>query len=115
MIPLRVPKPLFLVDNMNTPLDINEAIAIYIGYGLNSFPKEDESRLIKKYGEKNGNDLHARVRGILKELGEIQPDWNNDSLITAAEKASRFVASTHPELDETAIKAMQWIFTWWWK
>jgi hypothetical protein len=94
---------------------INEAVPLYVGYGITSFPNEDASRLAAQFGPELGRQLESEVKSLLDELDQLKPDWNTHSLLSAAKWAGEELKSKHPDLDSKAIDAFEWIFSWWWK
>ena len=95
--------------------ELNQAIVLYVGWNLSSYPSEDESRLLEHFGEVKGMELAKRVRSILEDLKQTQPDWNSQDLAEAAKWAVGKVAARHWLLDRQAKAALEWTFSWWWK
>lgn len=95
--------------------DLNEAIARYIGWSISAFPKEDAARVVERFGMVLAPALVERVRALLDELRAIQPDWTRHTLVTASRSAAMLMKNGHPELDDPAVAAFEWIYSWWWK
>lgn len=96
-------------------MSLNDAIVIYLGYGKEICPKECSGCVTEKYGEIEGGKLVAEVRSLLGELNELKPDWSEHTLDSAAKRASCQMRNNHEELDELAISAFGWVFSWWWR
>lgn len=94
---------------------LNTAIPLYVGYGVSSFPKEDATRLVGPFGPELGAQLAAQISKLLAELDGIKPDWSKHDLVTASKWAVAELKRSHPELDEKATAALEWIYSWWWK
>ena len=94
--------------------DISIAVSLYLGYGLTSFPKEDASRLVPRFGS-NASRLETQVRALLTELDSVRPDWNAHSLASGSQWAVAQLRSAHPELEDDAVNALVWTYAWWWK
>lgn len=95
--------------------DVSLALVIFLGYGVEPYPKEDPARIEKEFGSERASALEERVRPILSEFAALKPDWSRHSLAAAAEWAGKEMKRRHPELSEESIRAMSWIFTWRWK
>ena len=95
--------------------DFNNAITLYIGWKINPFPKEDEGRVLDRFGLAAGGVLVTRVRAILDELQQLQPNWNEHDLVSASKWAADQIKLKNPELDDAAIAALEWIYSWWCK
>jgi hypothetical protein len=100
---------------MNDETNLSSAVSLFIGRGKSAYPKEDVTRLIAAFGPKIAADLEPRVRGLLAELDQIKPDWKVHDLVGAAKWAVGKLKAQHPELDEEAVAALEWIYSWWWK
>ncbi|HZV37022.1 MAG TPA: hypothetical protein VFB72_20770 [Verrucomicrobiae bacterium] len=91
----------------------NRAVRIYIGYGITSFPDQDQARLIAKFGPELGTLLYAKINTLLDELDHIKPD--TDTLILSSKRAAAELKQNHPELDPNTIDALEWIYSWGYK
>lgn len=94
---------------------VNEGIPLYLGYGVTSYPKEDASRLVQKYGTKVALEIEKEVQSLLTELEQLQPDWNKHTLVSGSKWAVAELRRIHPELDDHAADALEWVYSWWWK
>jgi hypothetical protein len=95
--------------------DLNHAIALYVGWNVSLYPNEDEIRVLSHFGEVEGTKLVERVRLILEELQQIQPNWEEHDLVSASKCAVESLASRHSTLNDEARAALEWIYSWWWK
>lgn len=95
--------------------DLNHAIALYVGWNVSPYPNESESRVLDHFGEEKGEQLVERVRSLLEELQQIQPNWEKHDLVSASKWAVGELASRHWALNSEAKAALEWIYSWWWK
>jgi hypothetical protein len=94
---------------------LNQAIPLFVGWGVSSFPKEDGKRIIDRFGLVEGRKLSAEVQALVDELRGITPDWSKHTLVSAGQWAVAQLKSRHPELSDEAASALNWLYTWWWK
>jgi len=94
---------------------INEAVPVFVGYGITVFPKLDGNRLTAKFGPEISIDLERQVKSLLDELKKLQPDWTSHTLVSASKWAVSELRRVHPELDDRAASALEWVYSWWWK
>ena len=93
--------------------DLDEAVALYIGWKTTSFPTEDARRVIDRFGPDASVALLARVRELLEELGRVRPDWTQHDLASASDWAADQVGQRHPALTKATRSALAWIYSWW--
>lgn len=93
----------------------SEAIILLLGQGISTHPNRDPQRLTERFGEELGLDLVQYSEAVLAELYASSPDWSNDDLHSATERAVVRVRSGHPELSDEALAALGWSFSWDWK
>jgi hypothetical protein len=94
---------------------LNEALVIYVGYGVERFPKDDAARLLPYFNQERSAQLVSEIRRILSDFNELRPDWTALSLDAAEIWARHEIAKRHPQLDDGSLKALGWVFTWWWR
>lgn len=94
---------------------LSRALVAYLGYGIDRFPKEDMSRLISTFGEELSTKLRPQVQEILAELGQLKPNWEVHTLESSGAWAKQEMKKRHPNLDNDALDALGWTFTWWWR
>ena len=59
--------------------------------------------------------LESQVVSLLEEVGRIQVDWSAHSLESAGEMARTEMHTRHPDLSDTALRALAWKFTFDWR
>lgn len=93
---------------------LNHAIVAYLGKaGSAAYPGKDEVAVIAVATETGSNpvELLAKVRAVDTEFQEIKVDWNSLNLEEGGDEAKRVMATRHPLLDEDALDALRWKFT----
>ncbi len=95
--------------------ELNQAVVLFIGYGVNPFPRCDGEALIRAYGNPLGSDLSSTVIKLTNELNQIPFDWNQVNLVSAGGLVRAEMHSRHPELDDKALDALTWKFTYDWR
>lgn len=100
---------------MIAPNATSAAVVCFLGYGRTTHPDEDSTRLVDEFGAETASKLELDVRRLLDELNNLKPDWTAHSLVTAGAWAKEEMHRGHPELDQAALEALEWAFTWWWR
>jgi hypothetical protein len=100
---------------MSVDKSLNTALQLYIGYKVIAWPQEEGSRLLAEFGPELGSQFEADAKQLLAELGQLNADWKNHTLVSGAKWAAGEMSRRHPELDAEAIAALAWIYSWWWK
>lgn len=96
---------------------LSQAIATYLGYGFLSYPEEG-SQSIARLLKNDGGSLDDRlplIEEMLKQLRSLRPDWTKHTLVSAGQWAKEEMRIKYPMLDDDALGALEWAFTWWWK
>ena len=94
---------------------LNEAIPLYIGVGFSPYPKEDEARLLDRFGSEEGKVVLEQVQAILSELQTFEPDWEKHTLLSGAKWAVEGLRNNHRDLTDESGSALEWIYSWWWR
>ena len=89
---------------------INEALLIYTGYGSSTFPRARTPQLVSRFGESEGSELKHRILTLLGELQQPVASDGKRSRKSVTEQAIEQLRPRHPELDESALKALAWTF-----
>ncbi len=90
---------------------INEAVAIYTAFGKSPFPRARSNDLIVQYGPERGAELKLRIVALLEDLQQSMPTGEKRSRKSVTEQAIEQFRPRHPELDESALKALAWTFS----
>lgn len=94
---------------------LNEAIPLYIGVGVSSYPKEDDARVLERFGSEAGHAILERVQTIVAELQSIETDWEKHTLVSGSKWAVEKLRSKHDDINDESGSALEWIYSWWWK
>jgi hypothetical protein len=94
---------------------INEALPIYLGVGVSSFPKKSVARLVASFGHSEAARLAAEADALIAELSALTPDWSRHSLVSGTDWAITQLRRAHPDLDDAAARALDWEFSYGWK
>lgn len=97
------------------PSMLSLAVIRYLGHGIALHPDENSARLVEEFGAETASGIEPYVRQLLDELNSLKPDWTVHTLVTAGAWAKDKMSRTHPELNEGALRALEWTFTWWWR
>lgn len=100
---------------MNDQNVLSMAVVRFLGYGAEKYPDESPSRLVDEFGLEMASKLESEVRQLLDELNSLKPDWSSQSLVMAGAWAKEEMRRAHPYLNEKALEALEWAFTWWWR
>jgi len=91
------------------------AVVRFLGYGRTIHPVEDLTQLVGEFGIETTSKLEPDIRQLLDDLNNLKPDWSVHSLVTAGAWAKEEMSRSHPELNQEALDALEWAFTWWWR
>lgn len=94
--------------------NLSLAVVRFLGYREKPYPAEDTHCLIRTFGETSAIKLQADVNQLLDELNQLKPDWGTHSLASAGAWAKEQMHYKHPDLNDEALDALGWTFTWWW-
>ena len=100
---------------MTDPNMVSLAVTRFLGYGIATYPDENSARLVDEFGAETASKLEPDVRLLLDELNNLKPDWSAHSLVTAGAWVKEEMHRSHPELNQGALNALEWAFTWWWR
>ena len=100
---------------MTDPNMLSLAMIRFLGYGVATHPDENSARIVDEFGAKKASELEPDVRQLLNELNSLKPDWSAHTLVTAGVWAKEEMHRNHPELNQGALDAIEWVFTWWWR
>jgi tetratricopeptide (TPR) repeat protein len=86
--------------------DLSNAIILFLGFGTKAWPHRDRARLVQEFGAAQAAALESRVLSIAGELAQIPVDWSVHSLQSGGEMAQIEMRARHPDLSETALRAL---------
>lgn len=97
------------------PRELNAAIVAYLQWRTSGVPKRDAEAARAVAAKGDPEVLLARVGGLVRECGRIEVDWSTHDLAEGAALARAQMASRYPELDDEALDALSWDFSYGWK
>ena len=95
--------------------EISEAVILFLGVGSSPTPSRIRDNLTQRFGPTRAALLESQVRALLDEVMAINIDWEKHSLVSGGELALAHMRLQHPELNEEALKALEWEFSWNWR
>jgi hypothetical protein len=98
-----------------SPALVSEAIVLWTGQDLFSYPHEDDARLVEQYGEDKALTLIPIVRALAHEFDQSDAAHTVEGLKEMGVAAEARFAALHPELTSEALHALGWRYVWRWK
>lgn len=86
---------------LSDDVNLSDAIALY----LKRYPGKNDEEFNAAYGSASQSAL-TRVKEILREAMQIEPDWNRMSLNEAGDYVESVIHDRHPDLAPTALEAI---------
>ena len=92
-------------------MSLSKALRFYIGHGSVSYPQLDWARV----------EMHMDIDETVKQrLDAIidsvkDPDWATQSYEDYLKDISECLAKNYPELDDDAVAAVEWYYSWQYK
>lgn len=88
------------------------AIVTYLGFGQSASPRHDREKIIEIFG----HELLDKVLLVLDEVGGIEVNWSSNlSLVEAGEFVRSEMQRRHPDLNDLALDAITWKYTYDWR
>lgn len=88
------------------------AIVTFLGFGESVSPRHDSEKIIEIFG----SELLNKILLVLGEAVDIEVNWaKNLTLAEAGEVVRCEMQRRHPELDDSALDAIAWKFTYDWR
>jgi hypothetical protein len=94
---------------------LSRAVQLYLGYGSASYPQEDAAAVTEEFGAERGAQILWRAQSVIRDAGDLRPDWKTHSLGSAKEWAEGEMKARYPDLTNGALSALGWAFSYWWK
>lgn len=95
--------------------DLSAAVQSLLGWGIETYPKENQQRVLDRYGPVVGAELVECAQEVLRSLDAIEPDPKQPDLSEVSRKAVATLKLAHPDLDTEAAASLEWAYSWWWK
>ena len=98
-----------------TDTELSDAIVAYLQMENAASPRTDDEAVRAVAVATDPDDLLARVKALVAESLSIEVDWNSLSLADGGRAMAAEMARRHPELDQVALDALAWKFTFDWR
>src|SRR5690349_8647988 len=86
---------------------LSRALGAYLHHGRADRPQRDSDAVPSA-------ELLLRVQAIVEETLAIEPDWVPEVVPDPVRRVVGLMGSRHPELDELALEALGWLYTYDW-
>lgn len=93
------------------PVQLSEAIIAWTGWGVSAWPARDKARVVEAFGEELAIDLMPAIREAEEEFYESDARRVVEDLAEMGETAAERFRKAHPEIDDAAIRALAWCYT----
>ncbi len=90
---------------------ISEALVLWTGRHIKSWPQRDDQRVIDRYGQDVALDLLPMIHRLEEEFYESDARYFAPTLIEMGDQAEERFRGLHPELAEEAVRALGWCYT----
>src|SRR4051812_17053539 len=98
-----------------TDTELSRAVVTYLQKGTAASPRADEAAVRAVADETPPDVLVEKVSALVAESLDISVDWGSVSLGDAGPAVVAEMARRHPELDQIALDALAWNFTFTWR
>ena len=95
---------------MEDPEQVSEAVIVWSGFRAEAWPHRDERRLVEVFGAALAAQLLAVVKRLEDEFYESDARFTAPDLKTMGDAAAERFRSLHPELSDSAVKALAWCY-----
>jgi len=96
---------------IHDPLLLSRAVVIWTGFGVTPWPKRNEDRLVSTFGSGMTEKLLPLLRQLADDFYASDARFVATDLQRMGELAAEQFRKAHPELDDTAINALAWCYT----
>ncbi|MDQ2838907.1 MAG: hypothetical protein M3Y89_16055 [Actinomycetota bacterium] len=93
------------------PRLISEALVLWSGWHIKSWPDRDDERVIDRYGRDAALDLLPVIHRLADEFYESDARYFAADLIEMGNQAEDRFRGLHSELTEEAVGALGWCYT----
>lgn len=100
------------VTDTDVPAErLNRAIIVYLGKSSSSYPQSNVSAVKELTSSDEAGELLSTVELIVNGSMSVEIDWSTHSLSEAGNEVKRVMAARYPQLNEAALDALSWAFT----
>lgn len=93
--------------------ELSRAVVVYLrGSGL-AWPHQSPEAVVSEFGTEAAERLMPRLRQLANAAVYWPVDWqqHDDDLASATRVVEREISAAHPELDQNAVSALGWQFS----
>lgn len=94
---------------------LSEAIVVWTGYGVTSFPQRDERRVAAQFGVEAAVELVPLMAALQKDFYKSTAYNTVAGLAEMAAQAASEFRGRHRDLSDEAVEAFAWCYSWDWK
>lgn len=94
---------------------ISSSLIEYLGYGRLTYPREDMCRALIGVEEDLKKNIADEIEKIMTDANQMQPDWENHDLFSGCKWISEKIGDKYKSLNDEALKAISWAYSFWWK
>lgn len=100
------------VTDIDVPTErLNQAIVAYLGKGNVSYPQSNALAVKALTSSDEADKLLLTVESIVNGSMSVEIDWSTHSLGEAGDEVKRVMSARYPALNEAALDALSWAFT----
>lgn len=96
--------------DLNDAKLVSEAIVVWTGKGISTWPERDEQRLVDEYGSATAKILMPIVRRLHDEFYSTEARFQSMDILEIGEIAAADFRKRHPEISESAVEALAWCY-----
>jgi hypothetical protein len=93
------------------PDSVSRAIVVWTGWGVRTWPQRQDAAVLEVFGPSEGPSILVRVKELASEFYESEARSTVADLDEMGRVAAATFRASHPELDEEAIRAFSWCYT----
>jgi hypothetical protein len=98
-----------------TDQELSQAVVAFLQKGQAASPRTDDAAVRAVATATPPDVLVAKVRSIVTESLDVQVDWGSLTLGDAGRAAAAETGRRHAELDQAALDALAWNFSFTWR
>lgn len=95
--------------------DLTRAVVLWTGRGRTSWPARDDQIIITRYGDPGGRLVLAQLRDLESDFYLSKAHESVPGLSSMGDQAAAEFRQLHPEVEEEAVLAFRWCYTFDWK
>lgn len=96
---------------IHDPALLSRAIVIWTGFGVRSWPKRDTARLVATFGSEMTDRLLPLLRQLWDDFYASDARFVAPDLQSMGDRAAEQFRKAHPQLNDTAVEALAWCYT----